>query len=78
MPNNSNISNYGQKIQKPTKLNNNYNNNNNNNNNNITIMHSSPNWMVPWDTLLDLENANNISDGNPQERGFNMGYETED
>lgn len=45
-------------------------------------MHSSPNWMVPWDKLLarttDLENANNISAGNPQERGSNMGYETED
>jgi len=45
-------------------------------------MHSSPNWMVSWDKLLacttDLENANNISAGNPQERGSNMGYETED
>jgi hypothetical protein len=38
--------------------------------------------MVPWDKLLPcttyMENANNISDRNPQERGFNMGYETED
>ena len=45
-------------------------------------MDSSPNWMVPWDKLVarptDLENANNISAGNPQERGSNRRYETED
>jgi hypothetical protein len=44
-------------------------------------MHSSPNRMVPWDKLractTDLENKNNISAGNPQEWGSNLGYETE-
>jgi hypothetical protein len=38
--------------------------------------------MLPWNKLLacttDLENANNISAVTPQERGSNMGYETED